>query len=46
MIELTEGFFAKIAGWEAMKEARAIISTDRVLSSNWSPPVLKGVVQE
>ncbi len=29
-----------------MKHARALLVTDKVLSSNWSPPVLKGVVQE
>jgi superfamily II DNA or RNA helicase len=43
---LSEPFFAKIAGWEAMKQARALLAGDRVLSSNWSPPLLKGVVQE
>ena len=45
-ITLSEPFFAKIAGWEAMKQARALLAGDKVLSSNWSPPVLKGVVQE
>src|SRR5947207_2510450 len=45
-VELNEAFFAKIAGWQAMKEARGLLVTDKVLSSNWSPPVLKGVVQE
>src|SRR5436190_2015802 len=29
-----------------MKRARAMIAAGHVLSSNWSPPVLKGVVQE
>jgi superfamily II DNA or RNA helicase len=43
---LSEQFFAKIAGWEAMKQARALLAGDKVLSSNWSPPILKGVVQE
>ena len=28
-----------------MKRARAYLEQDQVLSSNWSPPVLKGVVQ-
>jgi superfamily II DNA or RNA helicase len=45
-VELTEKFFADAAGWQAMKEARALLATDRVLSSNWTPPLLKGVVQE
>jgi len=45
-VELSEPFFARIAGWEAMKQARALLATEKVLSSNWQPPVLKGVVQE
>src|ERR1043165_7103339 len=44
-VELSEQFFAKAAGWEAMKNARAYLQNDQVLSSDWSPPVLKGVVQ-
>jgi superfamily II DNA or RNA helicase len=43
---LTEAFLAKIAGWEAMKKARSLLDQGSVLSSNWSPPLLKGVVQE
>src|SRR5687767_1099924 len=45
-VVLSDQFFAKIAGWEAMKQARALLAGDKVLSSNWSPPILKGVVQE
>lgn len=45
-IQITEEFLSKIAGWETVKSARAVLAADRVLSSNWSPPVLKGVVQE
>ncbi|PYI81920.1 MAG: hypothetical protein DME26_18985 [Verrucomicrobia bacterium] len=45
-VELSDAFFAKAAGWEAMKRARAMVAAGHVLSSNWSPPVLKGVVQE
>ncbi|MEO8428164.1 MAG: SNF2-related protein [Verrucomicrobiota bacterium] len=44
-VELTDAFFARIAGWEAMKRARAYLAQSQVLSSNWTPPVLKGVVQ-
>ncbi len=44
--ELTERFLADTAGWEAMKQARGLLATGKVLSSNWTPPVLKGVVQE
>jgi hypothetical protein len=45
-VELTEAFLAKIAGWEAMKKARSLLEQGAVLSSNWIPPLLKGVVQE
>lgn len=45
-IDLTESFLAKIAGWDAMKVARSFIERGQVLSSNWTPPILKGVVQE
>src|ERR1700687_3477299 len=45
-VELSEAFYAKIAGWEAMKQARNFLASEKVLSSNWTPPVLKGVVQE
>src|SRR5207247_11438239 len=45
-VELSEAFFAKIAGWEAMKQARSFLAADKVLSSDWTPPVLKGVVQD
>jgi SNF2 family DNA or RNA helicase len=43
-VELTEALFSKAAGWEAMKRARAYLEQDHVLSSNWSPPLLRGVV--
>ena len=45
-VELNEPFFAKVAGWEAMKMARALLAMGKVLSSNYTPPILKGVVQE
>ncbi len=44
--ELTEAFFAESAGWEAFQNARSLVAGGKVLSSNWSPPLLKGVVQE
>src|SRR3954468_24109624 len=44
--ELTEAFLAKIAGWEAVKNARSLLAGGKVLSSNWTPPLLKGVVRE
>jgi len=45
-VDLNDAFFAKVAGWEAMKQARSLLAAEKVLSSNWTPPVLKGVVQE
>ncbi len=45
-IDLNEKFLAQIAGWEAMKQARACLENGSVLSSNWTPPMLRGVVQE
>ena len=45
-VALTEQFLAGAAGWEAMKQARGLLAADKVLSSNWTPPVLKGVVQD
>ncbi len=36
----------KSAGWEAVKNARTLLAGGKVLSSNWTPPLLKGVVQE
>ena len=43
---LSEQFLVKIAGWQAIKEARALLQQGKVLSANWTPPILKGVVQE
>ncbi|MEW6159858.1 MAG: SNF2-related protein [Verrucomicrobiota bacterium] len=45
-VELNEKFLVKIAGWEAVKQARSLLERGNVLSSNWTPPILKGVVQE
>src|SRR4051812_27162438 len=45
-VVLNEAFLAKIAGWEAVKAARQLLAGGKVLSSNYTPPILKGVVQE
>jgi len=37
---------AKLAGWEVVKRARALVAAGRVLSSEWQPPNLRGTVQE
>ncbi len=44
-VELSEALLSKAAGWEEMKRARAYLESDQVLSANWTPPLLKGVVQ-
>ena len=44
--ELTEDFFTRSAGRDAVQSARALLAGGKVISSNWSPPLLKGVVQE
>jgi hypothetical protein len=44
-VELTEAFLSHAAGWEAMKHARAYLQQGQVLSSNWTPPLLRGVVR-
>jgi superfamily II DNA or RNA helicase len=43
--EISESAFGKMAGWEAMKRARAYLAQGQVLSSYWAPPLLRGVVQ-
>ncbi|MDB6052827.1 MAG: ywqA, partial [Verrucomicrobiales bacterium] len=45
-IELSEGLFGRIAGWDVVKQARISWQADKVLSASWEPPLLRGVVQE
>jgi len=33
-------------GWQAMKHARALLEMGRVISFNYTPPILKGLVRE
>ncbi|MFM7815747.1 MAG: hypothetical protein ACKPGI_02140, partial [Verrucomicrobiota bacterium] len=44
-VQISAAFFQKTAGWEAVQQARALLASGKVLSSNWDPPMLKGVVQ-
>jgi superfamily II DNA or RNA helicase len=46
MIELSEILLAKLAGWDAVKQARGLVAAGRVSSSEWQPPTLRGMVQE
>src|SRR5271169_2482110 len=43
---LSDILLAKLAGWEVVKQARSLLAAGRVLSSEWQPPNLRGVVQE
>ena len=45
-MQLTENLLREAAGWEAMKRARHYLEQGQVLSSFWSPPLLRGVVQD
>ncbi|MFN0068453.1 MAG: SNF2-related protein [Limisphaerales bacterium] len=44
-VPLTEKLLAAAAGWEVVKHARSLVAADRVLSSAWEPPLLRGLVQ-
>ena len=41
-----KGSWPKIAGWGSHEESAGLSQQGNVLSSNWTPPLLKGVVQE
>lgn len=45
-VELTEKLLADAGGWQAMKMARALCDMGRVISANYTPPLLKGLVRE
>ncbi len=45
-VELNDALFARLAGWEAVKHARSLLASGRVLDSAWQPPLLRGTVQE
>ena len=44
-VEITEKLLSDAAGWEAVKMARAYLASGQVVSSVWSPPLLRGVVR-
>src|SRR5580658_8699567 len=45
-LQLSDILLAKLAGWEVVKQARGLVASGRVLSSEWQPPNLRGTVQE
>jgi superfamily II DNA or RNA helicase len=44
--QLSDILLAKLAGWEVVKQARALVAAGRVQASEWQPPNLRGAVQE
>jgi len=45
-IQITERFLMDTGGWPALKHAKALVQMGRVVSVNYSPPVLRGLVRE
>jgi superfamily II DNA or RNA helicase len=45
-VNLSEKILNDAGGWQAMRQARALIEMGRVVSANYTPPVLKGLVRE
>ena len=45
-IPITERFLMDTGGWQAMKHAKALLEMGRVVSFNYSPPILQGLVRE
>ncbi|MBV9390909.1 MAG: hypothetical protein JOY96_03350, partial [Verrucomicrobia bacterium] len=45
-IAVTERFLMDTGGWQAMKHAKALFEMGRVVSFNYTPPVLRGVVRD
>ena len=45
-VALTEKLLSDAGGWQAIREARAIVEARRVVSASWKPPVLQGLVRE
>ena len=45
-IPITEKFLIDTGGWQALKHAKALLEMGRVVSFNYTPPVLRGLVRE
>jgi superfamily II DNA or RNA helicase len=45
-VTLTQELLARLAGWEAIQEARSLLASGRVIESDWQSPRLLGVVRE
>src|ERR1700757_4517983 len=45
-IQITERFLTDTGGWPVMKHAKALVQMGRVVSFNYTPPILRGLVRE
>jgi superfamily II DNA or RNA helicase len=45
-IQITERFLMDTGGWPAVKHAKALVQMGRVVSFNYTPPILRGLVRE
>jgi superfamily II DNA or RNA helicase len=45
-IRITERFLMDTGGWQAMRHAKALVQMGRVVSFNYTPPILRGLVRE
>src|SRR6202047_3419967 len=45
-IQITERFLMDTGGWQALKHAKALVQMGRVVSYNYSAPILRGLVRE
>src|ERR1700730_4857470 len=45
-IQITDRRLIDTGGWQALKHAKALVQMGRVVSVNYSPPVLHGLVRE
>src|ERR1700735_3580945 len=45
-IQIKERFLMDTGGWPAVKHAKALVQMGRVVSFNYTPPILRGLVRE
>ncbi len=46
LLPITDRLLLEAGGWKALKEARALHDTGRVISAEYNPPVLRGLVRD
>lgn len=45
-VPITERLLSEAGGWQALKHAKALVQAGKVVSFNYTPPLLKGLVRE